>query len=1197
MLRILHKKYILIILLVSILLTVVWFRNGYLMGGGETGLPFYNLNQMFKISGWTWGNQALGNNDSLTVSSGPFFAFFSFFQNLGISGFVLQAVFYFGILFFTLYSIFKLTDTLFPDLQPIFKLFASFFYLFNLYSLMNVWNRNLPNTIVFYALLPLLLAIFIQGLKKEKYIFAVYATILTAIFSYAFGAPAQVIIYWFVIFVTAIFYFFFVKSSRFIIKFLILHFPLWIIFNFWWVSQEIYFRLSSAFSASVAISFSDYGNKSTFDILSLKLGQLDNLFLLKHGTFFTNENIVLPFSWPLFFSQPLTLALQWLVILLILFVAIRKIKDKQVGFLLTFFIIGIFATKGNADPFGEIFDYLFSNFPFLQFFRNPFEKLGLLLPMSLAPLFGLTVFTIHEFLRKKSRFLSVITSLGFLIYLFIFIGFFFWTKLVFTSNNPPANDPSIGYDVQPPDYYAKANEWLSRQNGIFRFVTFPLGGEGIFNQWPKGYAGIELSGTLFTTPSISYITTIPYFAETVQKLEKLFLKRSDFYKIAALLNARYILLRPDINQRVASIRDPKTIEKVLDERIASPEANLKLANSFGPLKFYQFNENVFLPKLYAANNVIRTNKSGNMEDFFNGFGEYKDIIIQDKKGENNFQDLTKTTILHRQGNFFLSGPTELLFSKEPAILPYADRIPFGLTSELINLSERFSELSTQNIDKKAMYKIMLLGKRLVEAQIGIQRGNPDSVVNSILLYQKAFPQLFSFIQNVSISSDQEIKIWRPDYLAVAFGTHLTLLKEFDKTAPKDSELSKQIQLTEKLIYDKLIALKVFSYFRPIVADNFPISSRFIYQFSVEKEGEYEIIIPETNLDKYFNIPSKMLVQTDDKVSSIDISHNQQGQISLGKFQLSANLHEIGLNLLPGINLVDESDQFTIRAIHDDQKEEKKLPLKNFDPYSQYQISLDYYVRSGTSPKLSLLQNNDKFIKGKQVPRVENERNLPMDNYWFDFRNFVTSITPDGSADFAQLYLTVDPWNDCQQLFQHGWTHLRCLEPEFKKSFDRVTEAYVKNVKLSKISIEDPILRKIESHSDKTLSPTIDFRKIDQTKYLVSIKNSQAPFVLVFSELFNSDWKAYLTKNNITEQNNMIWETWMQKPIFDDKHFLVNSYANGWLINKQGDFNIIIEFWPQRLLYVGYFVSGLTIMTGLVFITWSKLRRRSDENDN
>jgi hypothetical protein len=239
-------------------------------------------------------------------------------------------------------------------------------------------------------------------------------------------------------------------------------------------------------------------------------------------------------------------------------------------------------------------------------------------------------------------------------------------------------------------------------------------------------------------------------------------------------------------------------------------------------------------------------------------------------------------------------------------------------------------------------------------------------------------------------------------------------------------------------------------------------------------------------------------------------------------------------------------------------------------------------------------------------------------------------------------------------------------------------------------------------SKKTVkaAPTIEFKRINPTKYRLVIHNATDNFPLIFSESFDTNWRLYLINNyqpdkiaindlvgykiiddnaddqatvdqlknylasgyistlgdlqqkNITHDkwqndkevfdynekfkidfisqdfqgtiqndnlpNGNFYETWFEKPIDDNlNHQLVNGYANSWeidpsvicgqttpqpLLGKEGsscvknadgsyDFEIVIEFWPQRLFYIGLGISGLTLLGCLAYLGYYFFRRK------
>jgi hypothetical protein len=113
-----------------------------------------------------------------------------------------------------------------------------------------------------------------------------------------------------------------------------------------------------------------------------------------------------------------------------------------------------------------------------------------------------------------------------------------------------------------------------------------------------------------------------------------------------------------------------------------------------------------------------------------------------------------------------------------------------------------------------------------------------------------------------------------------------------------------------------------------------------------------------------------------------------------------------------------------------------------------------------------------------------------------------------------------------------------------------------------------------------------------------------------------------TIQNDNLPNGNIFETWLKKPLDNSNHLMANGYANSWVIdtnficnpapsspqpsprigegvrciqNPDGsyDFEIIVEFWPQRLFYVGLFISGTTLLACLGYLGYAFYDRRKN----
>lgn len=142
-------------------------------------------------------------------------------------------------------------------------------------------------------------------------------------------------------------------------------------------------------------------------------------------------------------------------------------------------------------------------------------------------------------------------------------------------------------------------------------------------------------------------------------------------------------------------------------------------------------------------------------------------------------------------------------------------------------------------------------------------------------------------------------------------------------------------------------------------------------------------------------------------------------------------------------------------------------------------------------------------------------------------------------------------------------------------------------------------------------PKIYFKKINPTKYKVTISDVENPFLLVFSDTFNRSWKLFISKNKLLEESNMkiyfngdiregkpenifidkkTFETIGLQNIPETQHFSVNGYANVWYIrpkdiNIQREMTFIVEMIDQRSFYLALPISLLGLCG---FIFWGSI---------
>jgi hypothetical protein len=146
-------------------------------------------------------------------------------------------------------------------------------------------------------------------------------------------------------------------------------------------------------------------------------------------------------------------------------------------------------------------------------------------------------------------------------------------------------------------------------------------------------------------------------------------------------------------------------------------------------------------------------------------------------------------------------------------------------------------------------------------------------------------------------------------------------------------------------------------------------------------------------------------------------------------------------------------------------------------------------------------------------------------------------------------------------------------------------------------------------------PSLRFKRINPAKYVVQVRDAESPFLLVLADRFSSDWKLYQASDrredfepvasylngavvegeqSATFLEPEFVETWMRGPLHEDFHVKVHGYANGWYVTNAGSYDLIIEYWPQRLFYLGLAITVVSTMAAVGYLVVSGaygLRRR------
>lgn len=1134
-----------LIALVPMILVFVGFHNGLLLGTGESGLPFYKLSTASHLLNWAWSEGSLGINSGIIIVAKPTFLVLSFLEKIGLGGYLLQALLFYFLFLTAGFSTFYLSRIFFPNLKGRYYFLAVLFYWFNPISLISVWNRFLYNFIFFWAFLPLLLFLLKMLLETKKIAYTFLLILTIIIFSYSQSSMPLTILTWLVISFSFIFEFF-IKGWR-SGKFYIFNFGLMVILyfltNLWWISQIYSFLHSSSLAATTSLFFTASGNLNELTFLSSTLGVLGNLLRFYHISFIESGPI-----WAHIYSFKPLILFEFLPSAIILWVIYKYRNVKEVIFLGLLFFFTLFLMKGNQPPLGEIFQFVFERVSFIQVFRNPFEKFSFLLPLAGAPLFGYGIQRLVE--ETKASFLKRSLVIISLVVVIIFWGFPFWTGLVFTSTNDTNPLLLRSYQAEVPSYYKQANDWLTSQGNNFRFISLPLGGEGMTYNWPKPYSGVELSTTLFDIPNISFNTSVPYYHDIAAYLEAYLITNNRFTDLFPFFNVKYVILRSDIDWKGRGLINPESLKKYLDQI-----PSLRKVQEFGSLDIYQVPENKFQDKFYIPerNILVFPNTSvndlllqpGSKNDAFYSTG---DKILPDTTGDKILPNTTKIQINPSRVTLYQTRQ-ELGLEDSLQRLPYVRYLPDSRLYFLIQAKEYLERNFLNRNGDNFTYDLTTLGKRAAEIYLLADKRKSSNFINKTVE---------KYISNLNfIIAEYPNRTLPPEQLSI----QLTVLEgaKFKLPQTQTSGLDLAIQNLQQYMRQEGFATL---YQIKLSSKN---NRYWNFEFIIPEGGEYTLYLDNKRINDFYKLSSDIKFQID---NTIYTAHPvfENNLIRIDNIRLPKGTHELSMEEPERINLISPTSEIILNSKTNPKLEYQVFP---YDPFAVYDVSFDYWIKKGETFHLTVSQDTDPIVESSDQSHYF--QNIHTDSYNHDFTHDEVKLTPDNRSTKMSIGFLVELFNDCpdnNSLFE------RCKDPIYKKFFDKETEVLIKNLTVKRV-FDSQIHLIQDKPLPITTSPQISYKLINPAEYRISIKGAKAPYLLVFSELFNSDWKISL--NNMALDNK--------------NHYLVNSYANGWFIDKTGDYEMVLKFAPQSFLEIGEIGSVISFIVVSLFFILFVLKRR------
>jgi len=884
--------------------------------------------------------------------------------------------------------------------------------------------------------------------------------------------------------------------------------------------------------------------------------------------------------------------------LIIIFAFILK-KDRSLLLTGTFFLVALFLATANITDSGFFIYKSLFYLPGFSMFRNYFGQWSYLYMFFYAVLLGQALYIIlNAISRKHMQILASIVIALIVINSTDFIRTGYLNKIHYQSKNV-----SMLFEMDP--LYEQVLKYFRNNTIDGKVISFPLTGPGY--QMIKGLNGGAYQGL----STIAYLTGKNDFTgyAGLGQFGEIFIQaaRNKDYesieKLFSVLNIKYLFHNEDPyiydtnfpQYPYDYVRDfmPKTQEEYKSFIAKLPVQQLKKIGDFYTI--YSIDNDYYLPHIFTATSNIYTNNFLLPQFIVKKDSTPRTVTFDLKSYVNNqqliFEAKNVSPIIELFNNYHLHVASPFISHKLNDVL-----YPFVVLREQFDLNRK-----KNNPDEYVDYNLLYLSKRILELNmfgdnVPVTRKlwNKPSLYNLFALgeYNSWEASFARYEQQMS-----QLIAWIPKSGKDESGQKVIQLKINESLDQHKLDLLRIIQNESKSLKDKKYLLqKTYSMFdllykRLLLSVYDPSTITYSFDMSNSFVGNYELFV--RNVDSKLGDVQKMNVEIGGKRFNVTGTSNEGTVIQLEDVSLSRNekifkLHYQPENLVATTQWVSSAtgkeigDIATIDLGDTSSNNEGMVrEIKGWRPNKQYVMTFEY----NTFGKDAIFKFFDKRpIKDGEgyTQNVFFEKDLNSTG-WKTQQSILTS-DPESVAGFLQLISNSDdPSNDIS----------------------------IRNLSVYEVPTPSLIFQKKDYTKSFDNPPTITFKKINPTEYIVHVEKVNGPYILAFSEQFNNSWKLYQSdanklksesviasyfNNTIREAayantfwDNSILTTFGKAPVADTTHYEVNGYANAWVIDpgsmkNKSEYDLIIEYTPQRNFYILLMISAVTLIGVIVWFT-------------
>lgn len=1135
--------YLLVFLAGLFVLTKSWLPPGSALAGHDSGLAL-DAKQFFLTRLWAWDQQGFGQDNSAHFGSIVLHStdyFLSVIAGVPYAGNQVAVFFWLGLIFV---AGFVFAYQLKERLGNLFTFFFPVFLTFNFFIFQSIFILERAKYSIFVSLL-LFVVIVIKLLDNKLSLLP--AAILT---SFAFsifnsGSWLGLPLYGSVAVTagTLILFTFLegLKSKSFSKVWRLFAFLFLAIIGFLLLNSYAIWPYFVSFTTTDYLSLVDKGvvtaNKAWLDAVSQPTSFL-NIFRLQGipdwyaGV--NSPNLAHSYAKD-YLTNPLLVIVSFTFPILAFSSLILSRGREQKRIVVLFALLALtsmFFMAGTHPPLGFLYEAIYELVPGFAIFRSPYFKFGSAFVLAMSVLISFSLTSLITWVSKRAGMKSEIS-----VSLVLSIASL---ALWFAFHNALLDAGKIFYwqtgqttKVQTPQYIYDFRDWSLKENkDNKRVLLLPaLNPDWQNDGYEWGYWSLSTLPSVLTPKSIVANDRLLRNEER-EWINMLYGKIRDRDEEGMLVFARKLGVGYFlIREDVINDASWSATDSPLVYKSALDEfPSVNSVETFDKWSVYKIND--VTPKVFPLNLLV----SVPIDHQYLGRellrDEYVYLLEEGEKRTDSAKFHSKTVNVHSCESCLLERRDAITSLPGVRILPNSLLYYFKVLREKNTLEQ--AQTSESKADAYLGFTLIRTGEVKTMLDSGVDESYVVQNLQTMNLYLESFYQLLQTFS--SPTSDYD----RARHLLDVINTIEKYLREY----VTNHEFGKQ---SERFRQEMLGALwqiyTIKNYYSPLYGDRDILAKEKIYFTRFPEPGDYKLFLHTDSLplgeERKPVLPTSVEYEKGEQKLVLEIGTEKDGWVEMGLPAQEAGQAQIKLRFDQPPNLLQLAGS-----------EFRQSPTGTracyYGKINSFQKNKKYNIRVMVSKKDQALrmffQESDRTRDHNSFIRGEDEVDITPILGYEPFRYL---YYPSGYAKESVVYV-------CS-----GNKELPVID------------------EIAIYEISTPILvttRDLEV-SNKEL-PRVSFNQINPTKYSIEVEDATDPFVLAFNERYSRFWK-------------------LSGGTTDPEHFPLDGYANGWVVDKKGNFNLTIEYSLQSYFYAGSVGTAVSTSGLFILLVYSLRRRRHD----